>query len=136
MFLIILLLQDERKKNRKEFDVYNIEPDMPDESYAGLSKDWWKELCPTDLGESLKYGSKFLVARSIMKFCEKLKDKVLIFSSSLLELDALEIFLKKFGTFDEPWLRNRDYFRLDGTTSPDLRMILCNRFNDTKANIK
>lgn len=69
----------------------------------------------------------------------------LVFSQSLLALDMMEDFLELIdrGELEMPstedplplpfkqWKRDRDYLRLDGSTSPDARKNLCKAFNST-----
>jgi transcriptional regulator ATRX len=63
--------------------------------------------------------------------------KVLVFSQSLLSLDLIEAFLKlendtrKSGKpeFFGTWVNGQDYFRMDGSTPPDVRKKWCSFFN-------
>lgn len=51
-------------------------------------------------------------------------------------MDAIEHFLQIAATTkNKSWKKNEDYYRLDGTVSPDLRTDMCNAFNapDCKA---
>lgn len=79
----------------------------------------------------------------ILRECELIGDKVLVFSQSLLSLDLIEAFLKKIDEkagvsadrdsslirYLGSWKHGRDYFRMDGTTAPDVRKRWCNYFN-------
>merc|ERR1719211_301024 len=81
----------------------------------------------------------------ILKECELMGDKVLVFSQSLLSLDLIETFLQrvddlnaKGGTgasgelersFLGTWIHGKDYYRMDGSTSADTRKKGCNYFN-------
>ena len=68
--------------------------------------------------------------------------QVLVFSQSLLSLDLIETFLKiendRLGRSDLPdsgtgmfgsWVNGMDYYRMDGSTAPELRKKWCNFFN-------
>merc|ERR1712241_333260 len=58
-------------------------------------------------------------------------DKVLVFSQSLLSLDLIEKFLS-IASYDDTygtWNHGKDYFRMDGSTGPDVRKKWCNYFN-------
>merc|ERR1719211_849820 len=84
----------------------------------------------------------------ILKECELMGDKVLVFSQSLLSLDLIETFLQrvddlnaKGGTgasgelersFLGTWIHGKDYFRMDGSTAPDVRKKWCSYFNNKK----
>jgi transcriptional regulator ATRX len=73
--------------------------------------------------------------------------QVLVFSQSLLSLDLIETFLKlendrqlknadnlepgRYGT----WLNGQDYYRMDGSTAPEIRKKWCNYFNKVTAGI-
>ncbi|EFA80683.1 SNF2-related domain-containing protein [Heterostelium album PN500] len=57
---------------------------------------------------------------------ERLKERTVAFSSSLVTLNLMEYFLQKKG-----WKPGRDYYRLDGAVRPQERQNLINKFNDT-----
>ncbi|XP_059185057.1 helicase ARIP4 [Centropristis striata] len=67
------------------------------------------------------------------------RDKILVFSQSLSTLTVIEDFLSKrpmpvsVASSDSPsqnWVRNLNYYRLDGSTSASERERLINQFND------
>ena len=61
-------------------------------------------------------------------------DKVLVFSQSLLSLDLIEKFLS-IAAYDDTygtWNHGKDYFRMDGSTGPDVRKKWCSYFNHEK----
>ncbi|KAK4885550.1 hypothetical protein RN001_001821 [Aquatica leii] len=97
--------------------------------------DWWKGFCPPDSDININYGPKFKVMFSIIRECEKIGDKILVFSNSLLELNAIEHFLKQYSNSDSQWICNEDYIRMDGSTPIDKRVQLCDSFND-KNNVR
>ncbi|XP_062258370.1 helicase ARIP4 isoform X2 [Platichthys flesus] len=66
-------------------------------------------------------------------------DKILVFSQSLSTLSVIEDFLSKrpvptdvlsSATQNQNWIRNLNYYRLDGSTSATERERLINQFND------
>jgi transcriptional regulator ATRX len=57
----------------------------------------------------------------------QLKEKVLVFSQSLLTLDIIEYFLNKPQYGD--WVPALDYYRLDGSTQKDIRSANMSEFN-------
>ena len=72
----------------------------------------------------------------ILKECYLIGDKVLVFSQSLLSLDLIETFLQHANTdltFGS-WLHGKDYYRMDGSTAPDVRKRWCSYFNNKKNN--
>ena len=66
----------------------------------------------------------------LLKEAEKLKEKVLVFSQSLLTLDLIEEFLSKEENGD--WTPALDYYRLDGSTRAEMRMNNMTEFNKLK----
>lgn len=103
---------------------------------------WWNQFVTGDNLEDLNASHKLQVLFGILKECEKIGDKVLLFSKSLLTLDVIEAFLEKTyksrkheentQDYAGKWKNERDYFRLDGNTSMDLRSEYCEIFNNPK----
>merc|ERR1719266_767903 len=72
----------------------------------------------------------------ILKESYLIGDKVLVFSQSLLSLDLIEKFLS-VAAYDDTygtWNHGKDYFRMDGSTGPDVRKKWCSYFNNKKNN--
>ena len=113
-------------------------------------KGWWNQFLDQDCGEppelqlkKLSLGSKMILLMDILKEAETVGDKVLVFSQSLLSLDLIQEFLRTidesndkggYGAGDMKsylgsWQEGRDYYRMDGSTSPDIRKRWCNYFN-------
>lgn len=111
---------------------------------------WWNQFLDRDCEEpseiqlkKLSLGSKMILLMDILKEAETVGDKVLVFSQSLLSLDLIQEFLRTidesndkggYGAGDMEnylgsWHEGRDYYRMDGSTSPDIRKRWCNYFN-------
>ncbi|KAI4469005.1 rad54-like [Holotrichia oblita] len=114
----------------------DAEPDPPDPS------EWWKEFCTDEDLDNINTSGKLSLLFEILKHCESIGDKVLIFSQSLYSLNVIEYFLNKiddatqtsetnsFCGFSGSWALGLDYFRLDGSSSCDNRAAWCKTFND------
>ncbi|XP_060854287.1 transcriptional regulator ATRX homolog isoform X2 [Rhopalosiphum padi] len=99
---------------------------------------WWKPyVSKTDL-ESVYPYSKFIMMFSILQECEKIGDKVLLFSQSLFTLDLIQDFLEnaedksddKGGPYGKSWNHSADFYRIDGSVSLKEREDYCEKFND------
>ena len=75
----------------------------------------------------MELSGKLIFLFELLEQTEKLKEKVLVFSQSLLTLDLIEEFLSKpqFGD----WVPSLDYYRLDGSTRTDIRTANMSDFN-------
>ena len=103
-------------------------------------KGWWAQFMkdPEDDKELLnvELGNKMVLLMDILKESYLIGDKVLVFSQSLLSLDLIEKFLS-IAAFDDTygtWNHGKDYFRMDGSTGPDVRKKWCSYFNNKKNN--
>ena len=116
-------------------------------------KGWWNQFLDPDCEEppeiqlkKLSLGSKMILLMDILKEAETVGDKVLVFSQSLLSLDLIQEFLRTidesndkggYGAGDMEsylgsWQEGRDYYRMDGSTSPEVRKRWCNYFNKVR----
>jgi transcriptional regulator ATRX len=102
--------------------------------------EWWMSLVPDDALTNMEYSGKFMMLMAILEECDRIGDKLLVFSQSLYTLDALEYFLRELNDqnkgksseeqkFKGSWKIGLDYFRLDGRTPSDQRLEQCNEFN-------
>ncbi|KYN23065.1 Transcriptional regulator ATRX like protein, partial [Trachymyrmex cornetzi] len=104
--------------------------------------EWWSQFVQPEHFEDMKVSAKLLLLFGILKECEQIGDKVLVFSQSLYSLTLIEEFLRKINdqtqngtpcdTLDNHignWSLGLDYFRLDGQTSSKNRDIWCKIFN-------
>lgn len=112
------------------------------------SNAWFSTLLKKDEAKEIELSGKFILLFSILEECEKLGDKILLFSQSLDTLDLVEEMLKirmdraaadlSRNSRNESlesdatnvWIKNRDYFRLDGSTASDYRKQWIDVFND------
>ncbi|KAG5896421.1 hypothetical protein JTB14_022501 [Gonioctena quinquepunctata] len=105
-------------------------------------KEWWQEYCDGEELDKVDNSSKLFLLFEVLKECEEIGDKILIFSQSLYTLNCIEYFLDKIdeatqnGTPENvggrkgSWTLGLDYFRLDGSSSCDNRQAWCDVFND------
>jgi RAD54-like protein 2 len=90
-----------------------------------LSLEWALPALKDYTPNVLENGTKFELLFIIIQETVSVGDKLLVFSQSLLTLDLIEMFLgMKFQ-----WAKNRDYFRLDGSTGGLERERLIKEFN-------
>jgi len=98
---------------------------------------WWDEIMSTVTSnntENPELSGKMLVMLQILKEAAASKEKVLLFSQSLLVLELIERVLET-GADDgrrQRWKLGRDYFRLDGSTASKTRQGWVERFNDRR----
>ncbi|XP_049533839.1 transcriptional regulator ATRX homolog isoform X1 [Anopheles darlingi] len=122
-----------------------VEEEPPELSKPENPTEWWMQLCPESELDNLEHSGKLMLLMEILKECEAIGDKLLVFSQSLYSLDVIEHFLsllddnaqKDEDEQDEilskypcSWSLGLDYFRLDGSTSIDNRNDACKVFND------
>ncbi|KAG7301961.1 hypothetical protein JYU34_013405 [Plutella xylostella] len=104
--------------------------------------EWWIKLVNDEELDDLRNSHKLLLLFEILRQCEAIGDKLLVFSQSLYSLDLIEHFLgkideatqearidEKLGNHVGSWSPGVDYFRLDGSTSCENRSIWCKNFN-------
>lgn len=104
-------------------------------------KEWWQDFCDGDELDNINNSGKLSLLFHVLKECEEIGDKILIFSQSLYTLNCIEYFLdkideattngetEKFGGYSGTWHIGLDYFRLDGSSSCDNRATWCDMFN-------
>ncbi|XP_032389041.1 transcriptional regulator ATRX isoform X2 [Etheostoma spectabile] len=102
-----------------------------------LDEGWFKNLLTEEDAKILEHSGKMVLLFEILRMAEDLNDKVLVFSQSLISLDLIEDFLKTFHHARNPssfkvrsWIKNVDYYRLDGSTSAPLRKKWADQFNN------
>merc|ERR1712238_496499 len=99
--------------------------------------EWWDEIMSTVTSnntETPELSGKMLVMLQILKEAAASKEKVLLFSQSLLVLELIERVLETGADNGQRqrWKLGRDYFRLDGSTASKTRQGGGERFNDRR----
>ncbi|XP_059407059.1 transcriptional regulator ATRX-like isoform X3 [Carassius carassius] len=108
----------------------------------GPPADWFLQFVTAADAKVLEHSGKLQLLLEILHWAEKLLDKVLVFSQSLISLDLIESFLlyadesrgKPCCPYkgEKAWVKNKDYYRLDGNTSACARKRWAQEFNNTK----
>ncbi|XP_041047100.1 helicase ARIP4 [Carcharodon carcharias] len=117
-----------------------------DKANQVITYEWAKDVLASYQPGLLENSAKMVLLFELIEESLKLGDKILVFSQSLSTLSVIEEFLgkrsmpTKTGSEEpsQPWIRNVNYYRLDGSTSAMDRERLINQFNDprnTKANL-
>jgi RAD54-like protein 2 len=110
---------------RSHYGSYSTNTSSSGRSDQSLSLDWAMPIFQNYEPGVLENGVKFEILFEIIKESVACNDKLLVFSQSLLSLDLIETFLsQKFK-----WLKNEQYYRLDGSTTGLEREKLVNKFN-------
>ncbi|KAJ8266440.1 hypothetical protein GJAV_G00130440 [Gymnothorax javanicus] len=110
---------------------------------GGISPNWYKTFVAEEDAAVLQHSGKLVLLFEILHMAERIGDKVLVFSQSLISLDLIEDFLelanraKKEGKpspykGEGNWVKNVDYYRLDGSTPALNRKKWAETFNNTK----
>ncbi|XP_034191688.2 uncharacterized protein LOC117609444 isoform X3 [Osmia lignaria lignaria] len=138
---VVAISSDFSKKNtrqNKTEEETNVKTDDPEPK----EELWWLQFVQPEHFEDMRVSSKLRLLFGILKECEQIGDKLLIFSQSLYSLTLIEKFLKKIDVATEDgtnleyidghtgsWTLGLDYFRLDGQTSTENRNCWCKIFN-------
>ncbi|GBM33050.1 Transcriptional regulator ATRX [Araneus ventricosus] len=104
-------------------------------------KTWFDDFISEEDKYKLELSGKMVLLVDILKECEAIGDKVIVFSQSLLTFDLIEDLLSYLDeqpvTEEEEsrdirntWRKNVDYFRMDGSTSAEFRKQFIDYFND------
>uniref|UniRef100_A0A8C6MKC6 DNA helicase n=1 Tax=Nothobranchius furzeri TaxID=105023 RepID=A0A8C6MKC6_NOTFU len=104
---------------------------------------WFRNLLTDDEARILEHSGKMVLLFEILQIVADLDEKVLVFSQSLTTLDLIEYFLKASHEARKPtsshkgkilftdcWIKNIDYYRLDGSTSASTRKKWSDEFNN------
>uniref|UniRef100_A0AAR2KTB9 RAD54 like 2 n=1 Tax=Pygocentrus nattereri TaxID=42514 RepID=A0AAR2KTB9_PYGNA len=102
-----------------------------------ITYEWAKDIMAGYRTGILENSAKMVLLFHIIDESVRKGDKVLVFSQSLSTLTVIEEFLAKRPMPDQSgsglkhtWVRNVNYYRLDGSTSASERERLINQFND------
>ncbi|XP_035999198.1 transcriptional regulator ATRX [Fundulus heteroclitus] len=100
---------------------------------------WYKHLLSESDAKIMEHSGKMVLLFEILQMAEDLEEKVLVFSQSLVSLNLIEEFLTASHKARDPssslkkgrWIKDVDYYRLDGSTSASLRKKWADQFNNT-----
>ncbi|KAJ8297889.1 hypothetical protein KUTeg_024420 [Tegillarca granosa] len=120
-----------------------------EEENKPLTTEWWAEYVSKEDFNRMELSGKLMLLFEILRMCEEIGDKILVFSQSLLSLDLIEDFLEIVDNkhqeetkdkkdeeladdqgFGKHWTKGEDYFRMDGSTNPQQRKDMAIAFND------
>lgn len=95
-------------------------------------EEWYDKFLTDEDENNIELGSKIVLLLEILADAGALEEKVLVFSHSLISLDVIEMALGggEIGGNSEDWCRGCDYFRMDGSTSAQMRKRWADIFND------
>ena len=97
-------------------------------SHTPSQGNWYQSILTDDLEGRIDLSGKLQFLLELLEHAERLKEKVLVFTQSLLTLDIIEEFLNK-PEYGE-WTPGLDYYRLDGAVKSDIRSAWMEEFND------
>ncbi|XP_039759685.1 uncharacterized protein LOC120633521 isoform X3 [Pararge aegeria] len=122
--------RDEEKQQKikveKEDDLVAEDLGASEDTKPSTMETWWLPyVAESEVLDALHSSNKFLVIFRLLDECIALGDKVLIFSTSLYTMDALEYFLRRINN----WSLGREYYRLDGSVPAEVRQKWCREFN-------
>ncbi|XP_018541314.1 LOW QUALITY PROTEIN: helicase ARIP4 [Lates calcarifer] len=108
-----------------------------------ITYEWAKDIMSNYQTGVLQNSAKMVLLFHLIDESVRRGDKILVFSQSLSTLSVIEDFLSKrpmptgvasSDTQSQNWVRNLNYYRLDGSTSASERERLINQFNDPENN--
>nr|XP_057921440.1 helicase ARIP4 [Doryrhamphus excisus] len=114
-----------------------------DRSNQVITYEWAKEIMSNYRVGVLQNSAKMVLLFHLIDESVRRGDKMLVFSQSLSTLTVIEDFLSKrpvpsdvasADSHNPNWVRNLNYYRLDGSTSASERERLINQFNDPENN--
>ncbi|XP_075958784.1 transcriptional regulator ATRX-like isoform X2 [Anarhichas minor] len=102
-----------------------------------LDEVWFKNLLSEEDAKIMEHSGKMVLLFEILRKAEEVGDKVLVFSQSLISLDLIEDFLKASHNARNPssckagsWIKDVDYYRLDGSNNAVSRKKSADEFNN------
>jgi len=95
-----------------------------------IDNNWFENMIPDDCENDYSMSGKLVMLGEILRMCDQVGDKLVVFSQSLPILDMIEQFLLFQHTNKiAKWRRNRDYYRIDGRVSVTSRSEVIDEFN-------
>ncbi|KAM9799888.1 helicase ARIP4 [Syngnathus typhle] len=124
--------------NSKASNVPPLLNPSQDRSNQVITYEWAKEIMSNYQIGLLENSAKMVLLFHLIDESVRRGDKILVFSQSLSTLTVIEDFLSKrpipsqdaAESQNPNWVRNVNYYRLDGSTSSSERERLINLFND------
>ena len=97
-------------------------------SRASSPQEWYDGILTQDCEGKAESSGKVIFLLELLKEAGKLKEKVLVFTQSLLTLDLIEDVLGRSENGE--WTPGLDYYRLDGSTRSEMRTHQMSDFNE------
>ncbi|XP_043804233.1 uncharacterized protein LOC122721070 isoform X1 [Apis laboriosa] len=134
-------LLDKDKEDKSDDEVLTKDEEKDSKSSPGgkedpgIPYDWATELMKGYVPGLIDASAKMTIFFCILEEAIKLGDRVLAFSQSLFTLNLIEDFLSRNSLKypdgqTDAWIKNVNYYRLDGSTSALEREKLINEFNN------
>ena len=99
-------------------------PTSPTYSKGSTFSNWFEDLLPEDAEDNIALSGKMEFLLELLEETKKVREKVLVFSQSLLMLDQIEYLIQQ-----RDFVEGIDYFRLDGSTKAIDRTECMRKFN-------
>ena len=93
-------------------------------------REWYDQILTPDCECTAEMSGKLLFLLELLQEVGKLKEKVLVFTQSLLTLDLIEEVLS--WPENGEWTPGLDYYRLDGSTRSEMRTHQMSDFNEVE----
>ena len=97
-------------------------------SRSSSPQEWYSNILTADCEGSVAVSGKLIFLLELLQEASKLKEKVLVFTQSLLTLDLIEDVLSRPENGE--WTPGLDYYRLDGSTRSEMRTHQMSDFNE------
>lgn len=129
-----------RSNASKNINNGNVNNNVEQDPEAEYKNCWFYNMLPFMEMDKIEYSTKMIIFFKILQLCEKIGDKVIVFSQSLDVLDFIETALEvesrskssNSNSTRAEWIANYDYFRIDGSTASTVRKSHIDKFNDPK----
>ncbi|XP_046478316.1 uncharacterized protein [Neodiprion pinetum] len=133
-------LLDKEREEKSDDEILNKDEDKDPKSSPmakedpGIPYDWATDLMKGYVPGLIDASAKMSIFFCILEEAVRLGDRILAFSQSLFTLNLVEDFLARNSLKHpdgrtEDWMKNVNYYRLDGSTSALEREKLINEFN-------
>lgn len=121
--------------NSRQMSLGHLNP-LQEKANQVITYEWAKDIMSSYQTGVLENSAKMVLLFHLIDESVARGDKMLVFSQSLSTLTVIEDFLSRrpmpiqTETGTHNWVRNINYYRLDGSTSASERERLINQFND------